>query len=71
MKTHPHRFVVAYIQDAQEFEHPASEGRGWVTRVLGGSQRDEGMGERISFSELDELPDILRRLIERSQNRQL
>jgi hypothetical protein len=61
-ETEVYRFVVAFRREPREIPGASTHWRGWVMRVdpTGGS--DE-LPRRIWFTRLEQLPDLVRRLI--------
>lgn len=66
-----HRFVVVYRSEEREIEGVGEIWRGWVERVPDPRQRDlEGqLDERLSFTELSELPERVGTLITQAGRR--
>lgn len=61
-----HRFVVVYRCEAREIDGAAEVWRGWVERIPDPRQRvEDGQSEeRLGFTDLAEVPELMTRLIE-------
>ena len=61
-QTEVYRFVVAFRREPREIPGAPSQWRGWVMRVDAIARPDE-VPRRIWFTRLDQLPDLVHRLI--------
>ena len=66
-----HRFVVLYRREPRELHErngPTEEWRGWVSRVPDRVELVRGVKEeRLSFRALQDLPDLIRMLVEQAR----
>jgi hypothetical protein len=63
-ETEVYRFVVAFRREPRELPDAPSPWRGWVMRVeTQAPGRPDELPRRIWFTRLEQLPDIIRRLI--------
>jgi hypothetical protein len=62
-----HRFVVVYRREEREIPGARENWRGWVVRVPERKTAGEEAPQPLWFIELDELPPLLRRLVDQSR----
>lgn len=63
-----HRFVIVYRTETREIADAAVVWRGWVERVPDPRQieAEQAEGQRLGFHALDELPGLIRALMDQS-----
>lgn len=62
-----HHFVVRYWREPQNIDNPTEVWRGKVSQILQPLETERGIkGMRIAFHDLQELPAIIRSMIEQA-----